>query len=413
MVATLIKGGCVLTLGARTSNYRVADVLIEDGAIAEIGQGIRARGADLIDATDTIVMPGFVDAHRHAWRGLFPNTATRLSDTVAEHVAPDDLYAATLSSLLSAAAAGITTVADWCDVPSSDAHTEASLQAHTDSGLRTLLVSNAADSNSIGPHTVLAYAAKTPSTPDDAESEIRRGRAAGRPVHMHVGTPKSPPGLVAELGNRDVLTDDITLIHGTNLNESDFDAIAASGCGLVLCPTTEMADGYGMPPLQGIIDRSIRPGLGVKDAGFGSADLFAQMRAANSVQHAVLFDLKLAGKGGIPNLLSTRDVIRYATIDGAHAIRGDRASGSLELGKQADLIILRADRPNIAPVNDPIGAVVWGMDTSNVDWVFVAGHPVVQSGEVQGAERATELAATAARRVGEASGILAAPVGKS
>ena len=70
---TLLSGGCVLTLGAKTPNFTQADVLIEDGVVAEVGKGLRARDAETVDATDTIVMPGFVDTHRHAWTSLFRN----------------------------------------------------------------------------------------------------------------------------------------------------------------------------------------------------------------------------------------------------------------------------------------------------------------------------------------------------
>jgi cytosine/adenosine deaminase-related metal-dependent hydrolase len=64
----LLRGGCVLTLGAKTPNHLQADVLIDDGRVAEVGPGLRARDAEVVDAADTIVMPGFVDTHRHAWR---------------------------------------------------------------------------------------------------------------------------------------------------------------------------------------------------------------------------------------------------------------------------------------------------------------------------------------------------------
>ena len=59
----LISGGCVLTLGERTPNHRQADVLIDEGVVAEVGPGLRARDAEQVDATDTIVMPGFVDTY--------------------------------------------------------------------------------------------------------------------------------------------------------------------------------------------------------------------------------------------------------------------------------------------------------------------------------------------------------------
>ncbi len=130
------------------------------------------------------------------------------------------------------------------------------------------------------------------------------------------------------------------------------------------------------------------------------------MRAANSIQHATLFDLKLAGKGGVPNLLSTRDVIRYGTIDGAASAGLAGSIGSIAPGKQADIIVLRTDRPNISPVNDPIGAVVWGMDTSNLEWVFVAGRSLMAEGVLTGdVPQVRSLAEAAHRHLLTATGI--------
>jgi cytosine/adenosine deaminase-related metal-dependent hydrolase len=128
--------------------------------------------------------------------------------------------------------------------------------------------------------------------------------------------------------------------------------------------------------------------------------MLAQMRMANSLQHAAYFDLKLAGKAGLPNLLTTRDVIRYATIEGAAAIGLARVVGSIEPGKQADLIVIRTDRPNVFPINDPIGAVVWGIDSSNIDLVFVGGRPLVVGGEADvDVAHVRQLVAAAADRV--------------
>ncbi len=70
---TLIRGGCVLALAHKSPNFTEADVLIDDDKIVEVGPGLRARDAEIIDATDTIVMPGFVDTHRHAWKSLIRN----------------------------------------------------------------------------------------------------------------------------------------------------------------------------------------------------------------------------------------------------------------------------------------------------------------------------------------------------
>ena len=211
---------------------------------------------------------------------------------------------------------------------------------------------------------------------------------------------------MAELGRRGLLGPDVTLCHCTRLSAADFDAIAASSTAVALTPASDMARGDGPPPMQQLIDRGIRPGLGVGDQQLAPGDVFAQMRAVISVQHATMFDLKLAGKGALPNLLGTRDVIRYATIDGARVAGLSGITGSLSPGKRADVIVLRADRPNIAPVNDPIGAVVWGMDTSNIDWVFVGGASLVAHGELSAdVARARALAVAAQRQIEAAAGV--------
>jgi 5-methylthioadenosine/S-adenosylhomocysteine deaminase len=424
---TLLTGGTVLTLDRSVGNFQVGDVLIEDGRIAEVGPSVRARGAEIIDAADTIVMPGFVDTHRHLWHSLFRNSGAGAVtvEGVAPHFTADHVFASTLIGLLGAAEAGITTVVDWADIAGSRAFVEAALQAHSDAGLRTVFV--AADpvpsaatrlplsdieeifSATAGSRTVLAAGTPAPDPGDPGETSARWGeaRAAGLRIHTHVGVDTASRGGVASITGSGLLADDITFVHCTNLDDADLDAIKDSGAKVSLAPSVEMTDGFGAPPLQGFIDRDIRPGLGVASEMEAPGDMFAQMRAANSLQHATLFDLKLAGKGAIPNLLTTRQVIRYGTIDGAEAIGLAASIGSLAPGKRADVVVLRADRPNIAPVNDPIGAVVWGMDTSNIDWVFVDGEAVVREGTlVADVPGVTARALTAHREVASAAGLL-------
>ena len=177
--------------------------------------------------------------------------------------------------------------------------------------------------------------------------------------------------------------EDVTLVHPSGLDDADADAVAASGASVSIAPSSETARGLAGAPIQRLIDRDIRPGLGIDDERVTPGDMFAQMRATISLQHATVFDRKLAGKAGVPRLMSTRDVIRYATVDGARVAGWDGVTGSLAPGMRADVIVLRADRPNVFPVNDPIGAVVWGMDTSNVDWVFVDGRVVMRNGALE------------------------------
>jgi cytosine/adenosine deaminase-related metal-dependent hydrolase len=413
----LIAGGCVLTLGARTPNHKQADVLIEDGVIAEVGQSIRVRDAEEVDATDTIVMPGFVDTHRHAWTSLFRNAGEPEAhgdpaEGASNGYTADDVYAATLIGLLGAAEAGITTVVDWSHAGDDLALAEAAMRAHEDSRLRTVFVHTGGGrglgehiarlTEVAGPTTSIAFGAVAPAAAelDAVERNWTAARELGLRIHVHVGS----NGLSAAAG-RGLLGDDVTVVHGSPLEPSDVEATASSGAAIALAPVSEMAGGLGSPPIQHLIDRDVRPGLAVDDERVAPGDLFAQMRAAISMQHATVFDRKLAGKSGVPKLMTTRNVIRFATSDGARTAGLHGVTGSLEAGMQADVIVLRVDRPNVYPINDPIGAVAWGMDTSNVDWVFVRGRALMRGGVLDAdVQRARSLATEARRRVAEVPG---------
>ena len=341
----LLSGGCVLTLGVKTPNFTRADVLIDDGVVAEVGSGIRARDAEPVDATDTIVMPGFVDTHRHAWTSLFRNLGEPASngegsgpEGIGDHFQPEDVYAATLIGLLGAAEAGITTVVDWSDIRADEGIAEAALRAHADAGLRTVFVHAARDrtgshetaalttrqlvarlNDAAGPTTSVAFGSVVSGSTDlgEAAGGWALARELGLRIHAHAGPQSSRGGMFSDAAAQGLLGEDVTLVHPSGLDDADVDAIAASGASVSIAPSSEMASGHGSPPIQQLIDRDIRLGLGVDDERVAPGDLFAQMRATISLQHATVFDLKLAGKAGVPRLMSTRDVIRCATLDGA------------------------------------------------------------------------------------------------
>jgi cytosine/adenosine deaminase-related metal-dependent hydrolase len=422
----LIRGGCVLTLGTKTPNFLRADVLVDDGRIVEAGPGLHARDAQTVDATDAIVMPGFVDTHRHTWRSLFRNLGDRAPDDPAAgigvHYGPDELYAATLIGLLGAVEAGITTVVDWPEIGAGDGAAEAVLQAHADAGVRTVLVlaPRREDAEPLSGHLLarLAAAAGPMTTfafgtgdlgsdnPDRVARDWAAARELGLRIHGHANPDSAVPGAIAALAALDLLGRDVTLAHCSDLDGADVEALAASGAAVSLAPSSDMAGTLGAPPIQHLIDRHVRPALGVDDERFAPGDMFAQMRALISLQHATVFDLKLAGKAGVPRLMSTRDVIRHATVDGAPAAGLGGVTGSLEPGMQADVIVLRTDRPNVFPINDPIGAVVWGMDTSNIDFVLAGGRVLVEAGVLRAdVVRARRLATSARERVAVAAGL--------
>lgn len=372
-----MRAGWLLSLDRQVGNHRNGGVLIEDGRIVEVGPDVRPRGAELIDVPDGILIPGFVDSHRHVWEAAHRHVLTGSLDSAPQPPSdPEQVYRATLVGLLGSLEAGVTTVVDHVDLPPE--YLEAVTQAHRDGGVRTVLATEPDTPTPDLPPDTTAAAALPGSA--DAASAWQAARRRGARIHTHLGSDPSHRGQAAALARAGLLGPDVTVAHPVHLDSTDFAAIGSAGGSVAVAAQAEMAAGLGNPPMQEMIDHGVGIGLAVGSERFAPPDLFAAMRAAISVQHAVHFDLKLAGKGGLPSLMTTRDVIRYATVGGAVAAGLGETCGSITPGKAADLVVLRTDLPNIHPINDPIGAVVWGMDTFNVGWVLVGGRRMVEDG---------------------------------
>lgn len=412
----LIKGGTVLTMDPSLGNFRNADVLIEGTKISAVGYNLPVNGAEVIDASNMIVMPGFVDTHRHIWEGLLRNVG---ADTPLEgregyiryvlgkfapSFRPQDAYTGNLVSALGALDAGITTLLDWSHIQGSPEHTDAVIKALQDSGMRAVFAYGfpwwgdwndrqpswfvrAAKEYFSSKDQMLTYALAAPG-PEFVDFEIARdhwklAREVDARITTHVGVGSyGMEGKVQEMGEAGLLRNDTTYIHCTTLNNTEIQMIVDSGGTVSLAAPVEMMMGHGMPPIQKFLDRGLKPSLSVDVETNVPGDMFTQMRSVMSLQRAMSFERQLAGDGAAPECISSRDVLQYATIEGARANGLAHKTGSLTPGKEADVIMLRTDKPNVVPVNDPIGAVVWSMDTSNVDSVFVAGKPMKRNGEL-------------------------------
>ena len=260
----LLTGGCVLTLGSKTPNLAQADLLIDDGVIAEVGPGLRARDAEPVDATDTIVMPGFIDTHRHVWKSLFRNRGSgvarcpspiayqarrhlrRHADRAARRGRGRDhhrrrLVAGARRRAASRRPRSRPTPTRGC------ARCSSTRAASTRPRARSR-------ASSFGCAVTSSRAAVWPR---DADAWAD-ARARGLRIHAHGDraardAARSPrwraPGLLGE---------DVTLVHCSDLDDADIEAIASSGAAVSLSPSSEMAGGHGSPPIQQL-DRSRHP----------------------------------------------------------------------------------------------------------------------------------------------------------
>jgi 5-methylthioadenosine/S-adenosylhomocysteine deaminase len=404
---TLISGGTVLSLDPKLGDFDTGDVLIEGDRIIAVGPGLSNGEVEVIDASGMIVIPGFVDSHRHIWEGLLRNIGTDVPlegrtsyisfvlHKLAPAFRPEDAYVGNLVSALGAIDAGITTLLDWSHIQGSPAHTDAVIQALDDSGLRAVFAYGfpwwgkweerqpswfvrAATEYFSSKDQKLTLALAAPG-PEFTDFEVTRdhwklAREADARITTHVGVGSyGQDGKVQEFGEAGLLGPDTTYIHCTTLNDTEIQMIVDTGGTVSLASPVEMMMGHGMPPIQKFLDRGLQPSLSVDVETNVPADMFNQMRSVLGLQRAMA-----SAQGKTP--VSTREVLAYATVEGARANGLDGKVGTLTPGKQADVILLRTDRMNVTPLNDPATAVVAGMDTGNVDTVLIAGRVMKRHG---------------------------------
>src|SRR4051794_39600846 len=413
------------------------DVLVEDDRIAAVGAPDAAAPGDaevvdveVVDARDRIVLPGLVDSHRHLWQSALRGIAgdwtlgqyfARMRGVLGGHFRPEDTYAGTLLGAVEALDAGVTTVVDWSHNINGPEHADAAWQALLDAGGRAVFAYGASNAQALGdpsPHTrdvarlragvgaddtarvTLGMAVRGPefSGPDLTATDLALARELGLPATMHVGGGLRGAGRhVAQLGRRGLLGPDTTYVHCNMLADEELDAIADAGGRAAVAPEVEANMGHGPPATGRLRARGIPTGLSVDVCTNVGGDLFAAMRVALALARGAGHAAALA-RGRTPERvpMTAQEVLAMATIEGARACGLDERVGSLEPGKQADLLVLRTDAPNLAPVSDPVAAAVLAAGVHNVDAVLVAGRWVKRDGRFLACDPARVVAGAAA-----------------
>jgi cytosine/adenosine deaminase-related metal-dependent hydrolase len=414
----LIKGGCVLTLDRSIGDFETADVLIEGRKISAVRPGIASPDAEIIDASRMIVMPGLIDTHRHMWEGVLRNVLPdgSLDDyrdvvqrTFGAKYSPDDVYAGDLLSALGAIESGVTCILDWSHIHNSPAHTDAAVKALHDSGIRAVFAYGNGQNEtgrfweiatskfpgdiarlrkeyfSSDDQLVTLYLAAPSGAPQLVLPSFKAAREVGARITIHVGvTPAGATGLLEKLNAEKALAADTTYVHCCTLNDTEWKLIRDTGGTVSIAGYVESLMGHGIPPIQKAIDLGIRPSLSVDVETSVPNDFFGQMRTVFSLQKREAWERRHAGDKNPPAFLTVRDVLEFATIEGARANGLDRKIGTLTPGKEADIILLRTDRLNVMPMNNAVGAVVTNMGPQNVDTVLIAGKIMKRDGQMVG-----------------------------
>jgi 5-methylthioadenosine/S-adenosylhomocysteine deaminase len=212
------------------------------------------------------------------------------------------------------------------------------------------------------------------TTMDIVRQDFSTARSLGIRVSMHVGVRQfAQARAIEKMAAAGVLGADLTLIHVCASSASELKLMADHGVSASIGPQTEMMmDGVGVPAVGRLLAAGIRPSLSGDTEVCAAGDLLTQMRFALAAERLI------AANGLLPDSvprLQVRDVLEFATIVGAAACGLDRRTGSLSIGKEADIVVVRGSDLNLTPVSDPVGAVVLAAHPGNVDTVLVRGEP--------------------------------------
>jgi 5-methylthioadenosine/S-adenosylhomocysteine deaminase len=418
----LIRGGIVLTQDDALGEQAGADVLIEGDRIVEVGRGLGADGARVIEAGGDIVIPGFIDTHRHTWetsiRTCAPDFAlityfSAILDKFAPHYRPDDVYAANLWGSLECLNAGITTLVDWSHIMNTPDHADEAIRGLDESRIRSVfaygfpntslvdwwfgpdytgsvLTCDGADARRIKQQyfstdhgrITMGLAARGPGfcKPDVVRHDWELAKELGINITVHVAMDRFgyTKGQIAALRDMDLLYADTTYVHASHFTDEEWALVRDSGGNVSFAPQIEIQMGHGWAPAVTAFELGIPIGLSSDVATTASADQFTQMHALfgseRGRRHQAAWDDDLDGLEASPGLITSRQVLRWATLGGAEVAGIADRTGSITPGKKADIVIIDGSAVNVAPIIDPVGAVVCAADISNVRTVLVDGE---------------------------------------
>ena len=392
------------------------ELLIVDGKIAAVGE--RGHSADLvIDATDCAVIPGFVQTHIHLCQTIFRGAADDLSliDWLKKRVWPMEA-AHSASSIAASARLGIaeliqggTTCALTMETVN---HTEEVFRVVEETGFRATVGKCMMDKGDEVPAALHEQTAESieqsialldawhgkaggrirycfaprfavSCTRELLEKVAQLARQRGVMVHTHASENTTECAMVeSETGLRNVAYLDslgltgphVALAHCVHLSDDEIDTLEKTGSNVVHCPSSNLKLGSGIAPIVKLLDRGVSVSLGADGAACNNRlDMFTEMRTAALLQKA------LHG----PEVLTANRVLRMATIDGAKAMGLDGEIGSLEVGKRADIAMVRLGGLHATPAAEVISTLVYSAQASDVDTVLIDGELVLRDGKLQ------------------------------
>jgi 5-methylthioadenosine/S-adenosylhomocysteine deaminase len=408
----LLKGGTVLSVDPAIGDLKTGDVLVEDDRIAGVEASIEAD-AEVVDCAGKIVIPGFVDTHRHTWESAIRNCAPNATlddyfvevlDTFAPLYRAEDVHASNVAGSLECLNAGITTLVDWSHINNTPDHPDAAVTALQETGIRAQYAYGSANTSlekywffsaeeipgddvrriretyfsSDDGLLTMGLATRGPGFTQDqvVQHEWALARELGIPLTVHVGMGRMAGrfAMVEQLDRLGLLGPDTTFVHCCYFSDHEWKRVAETGGTISIAAQVELQMGHGWPPVTKSYQFGLRPSLSIDVVTTVPGDMFTQIRAAFGAERARVNAVCWEADTGVPDsMLTARRMLEIATVNGAHVAGLEEKVGSLTPGKKADVVVVDATALNVAPVIDPVAAVTLCADVSNIEHVIVDG----------------------------------------
>jgi cytosine/adenosine deaminase-related metal-dependent hydrolase len=410
---TLLKGGNVISLAADHPDAFVGDVLIGDDRILAIGESLGAGGADVIDVTGRIIMPGLVNAHLHTWqtglRGACSDWALGdylriMHGVIAPAFTPEDVRVATLAGALNQLACGTTTLGDWCHNNPTPAHTDAAIEGLQTSGIRARFLHGTPKPQARpgAPHfseiahsrTEIERLARGPladhaapvtlgmailgphfSTSDVSVQDIRLAKEWDLVASMHVsGASPIDRQAWTAVEQAGLFGPRLNLVHANHLADDLLARLVAAGASFTSTPEVELGMGHGEPIATRLLRLGALPSLGVDVESVISGEMLTVARFARAQQRAAAnAALGSAAPSDMGGPASSLQALMWATLGGARALGLDDHVGRLAPGYQADIVLVDTRALNLTPVHDPVATALQATP-ANIEAVMVNGQ---------------------------------------
>ena len=419
MNRTVIRNAIVLSMDPAIGEHLDGDVLIDGPKIAAVRPNLGPVDAHEIDGRGMIVMPGFVDTHRHTWQCLLRNAAADWSlaqyfggvrGVMGELYTADDMYVANHIGSLEALDAGITTLVDWSHNNNTPEHADACVKGLQDSGIRAVYAygnanrewfpvsdkptnfddvarvrkalfqfgRRARDNGVRCPRPAIRHARHDGARLQGSSQARPADHAPRRRRPLGPRSPDRPAQLARACSAREPL-----MSIAARCSDHEFKLMADTGGSASLSAEVELNMGHGNPATLGCLKHGLRPSISIDICTSVGGDMFTQIRILMAATRGIVNAEALKEKKLLDPLpLTARDMLDFATLQGAKTAGLDRKTGSLTPGKDADLILINTDSLNMFPVNNPVGAVIEDAHIGNIDSVFVRGRAVKRHGKL-------------------------------